>query len=152
MTDRAYSVRMMPIDFDKDGKPRFPKIATAVQEFARREFGAEVNFGLYSRVWAVLKTLDGDNDYFEVMGMTALRNQPDCPIFHIVPPTKDKDGLKMAMMARDQAIYRMHSYLEDLGMIGNKVLIYVSPEAQPSWNGLLGRRKIVPANRYELEI
>lgn len=146
------SLRITPVDLGVDGKPRDGKLATAVQEYAKKEFGREIDFTYYVKVWAILATRVVDAEYYEVIGITAIRNQADCQVFHITAPTEDREGAALAMQARDMAVMRMYGYLEDLGMRGSTVLIYVSEKAQPFWKKFLNRIKAEPANRWELKI
>lgn len=143
---------MVAIDVDREGKPRDEKLGAAVQAFAEKQLGSKIVFPYYLRVWAILAIREDDEDYFEVVGVTSLRNSPDCPLFHIAPLTSDKAGLKLAEQARDLAVYRMHSYLQDAGLSGGTVLIYVSETAQRYWRRFLKRIKAKPANRFEMRI
>jgi len=143
------TLRMVPIDF-KDGMPRDAKLATALQEFCVREFGAELPIGTYARVWAIVAVRDAD--YYDIMGVTTIANVIDCSTFHIVPLTPDKEGLQLAEKARDLAVYRMGSYLQDLGNAGSFVLIHVSETAERYWKRFLLKIKAEPAHRYQMRI
>lgn len=144
--------RMIPLDFEKDMAPKNPTLTAAVDAYCEKEFGARLDYRIYQRTWAILRVMESDPDYFEVMGVTCVRQCLDCPIFHITPLTADKEGLRFAEEARDMAVMRMYNYLEDWGMRGTNILIFVSEKAQRYWKGFLSRIKAVPANRYELHI
>jgi hypothetical protein len=150
--DEAKTLRMTPIDVDRDGNPRDEKLGAAVQIFCQKELGEPLVFSYYIRVWALLAVRPDDADYLEVIGVTGIRNTPDCSLFHIVPLTADKPGLKLAEQARDLAVYRLYSYLEDVGQKGNTVLIFVSESAQRYWRRFLKKIKAEPANRFSLKI
>ena len=143
--------RITPIDI-VNGEPTDPKLHAAVQAYAEKEFGAPIVFSYHSRVWAILLLRQGDADYFQVIGVTAIRQTLDCPVFHITPPSMDKDGLRIAEQARDMAVIRMFGYLEDWGQKGNVVLIHVSETAVRFWQKFLNKIKAKPANRFEIFI
>lgn len=146
------TLRMTPIDLNEKGEPKEPKLEAALQRYCEKEFGSLINISYYMRVWAIMVVRPSDPEYFEVIGVTSMRNQADCPLFHITPPTIDKAGFKVAEQARDMAVYRMYAYLEDVGMRGTSILIYVSEGAQRLWRRFLGKIKAKPANRFELPI
>ena len=145
-------LRMVPVDLDKQGEARDPKLAAAVQAFAEKELGVKITLAFYYRLWAILLVKPSDPDHYCVIGLTSLRFVPDCSLFHIVPPTADREGMKIAMQARDLAVYRLHSYLEDQGHRGGNVLIYVSQGAQKLWRNFLTKIKAKPSDRFEMEI
>ena len=147
-----YTLRMMPVDVDREGNPRDTKIGAALQAYAEKEFGAPIVFTYYLRVWVMLRMRNDDPEYYEVMGVFGLRNTPDCALFHVTAPTNDKEGLKFAEQARDMAVFRLYSYLEDIGQRGNTVLIYVSEQGQRYWRRFLSKIKATPANRFSLKI
>jgi hypothetical protein len=145
-------LRMVPIDLDGQGNPKDARLGTAVQEYAKKEFGTPLAFNFYMRCWCLLALKEDDPDYFEVIGVTGVRQTLDCPLFHLTPLTEDKEGLRLAEQARDLAFYRMSSYLQDWGMSGATVLVYVSERAQRYWRRFLGKIKAMPANRFEVRI
>ena len=145
------TIRIVPIDL-KDGIPRDAKLAAALQAYCLKEFGRELAFDYYYRLWVVLLTRAEDPDYYEVIGTSAIRYIPDCPMFHVSAPTKDKEGLRIAEQARDMMVYRLHSYLTDLGHAGSFVLIYVSQTAQRYWRRFLLKIKAEPAERFALKL
>lgn len=145
-------LRMVPIDLDKDGNSRNTRLGTALQEYAKREFGMPLVFAHYVRVWAIVVVRENDADYFEVMGAIGTRQTLDVPLFHVTVPSVDKEGLRIAEQARDMAVYRLHSFLCDFGNAGQQCLIYVSEKAERYWRRFLGKLKAKPANRYEITL
>ena len=139
------NIRMIPLDFLRDGTPRNPQLVDEAAAFYRAEFHREPEFQSFAKVWV----LGDDNG---ILGLTGLVSVCDCPLFHIVPKTMDKSGLRIAEAARDLAVWRMKSHLEDSGLSGSQVLIYVSPTVERLWHRFLGRIGAVPANRWSLTI
>lgn len=144
-------LRMTPIDLDAQGNPKDARLGTAVQEYAKKEFGAPLYFSFYMRCWAIIME-NGDSEYFKVIGVIGTRQTLDVPLFHITVPTLDKEGMKVAEQARDMAVYRLHSFLCDFGNAGQNVLIYVSEKTERYWRRFLGKLKAKPAQRYEMTL
>lgn len=151
MNDSNVTLKMTPIDMFED-KPRDEKLYAAMQEYSRKEFGEEINCRHYLRVWVVTCSSKDAPDCFQVVAVSALRNTPDCPMFHVTPPTEDKEGMQIAHQARDMMVMRLHGHLEDLGMRGANVLIHVSEKAERYWRGFLNKIKAKPSNRWEMKI
>jgi hypothetical protein len=139
------NLRMVPIDLNQNGTPRDEKLCAALQLYCEKTFGTELVIGYYRRVWAVLGC---EGDSYTVMGAIATRLEPDVPIFHITPPTQDREGLKIAHLGVELAVYRLRSYYEDLGLRGSGVLIYVSEIAEKMWKRFFARNGITKASRY----
>jgi hypothetical protein len=145
------NTRMMPLDFEKD-VPRDGKLFAAVQSYCEKEFGSRIDPRFYTRLWAVEALKDEDPEYSEVIGIVGIRNTIDCPTFHLSLLTPDKEGLRLAEQARDMMMYRVAAYIQDLGLRGSNVLVYVAPERERFWRRFLTRIKAVPANRYSITI
>jgi hypothetical protein len=141
---------MAPMDFHQDGKPRDPQLYGAVQVYAKNQFGEELVFPYYAKVWAALAQEEGQP--YQVIGILALRNAIDVCTFHVSPPTLDKNGLRLAEQARDMMFVRGHDYIADLGNTGYPVLVYVAEEAQRYWRKFLKRIGAKQANRFEVKI
>jgi hypothetical protein len=146
------NLRMTPVDLDKQMEPRDPRLYAALQAYAERELGGKLSVPFYQRLWAIEATKEDDPEYSEVIGVTATRFTPDVQIFHVTPPTNDREGLKLAMQARDMMVYRLASYFADSGYRGAKVLIYVSEQSEPLWKRFFKRRNIESGRRYEILI
>jgi hypothetical protein len=144
------SLKMSPIDFGQDGKPKDQRLCDALQQYAKKEFGAELVFPYYARVWAV--EMVAEDGAAQVIGALGMRQAIDCCMFHVTPPSASKDGLRIAQQARDAMIDRGKSYLADLGNTGTEVLIFVSEEAQRYWKPFLKSIGASPANRFQIKI
>lgn len=142
-------VRMTPLDFGTDGKPRDQRLYDAAEEYCKREFGTEYNFLCYSRCWIV--ELVGEENT-EVIGITGIWQVPDIPLFHVTLPSADKEGLKVAEEATNMMYARLDWYLADCGNRGRSALIFVAPEKERLWRRFLRRVGGKPANRYEVEV
>lgn len=151
MNNPNISLKMTPIDFLGD-KPRDERLYAAMQEYARNEFGEEINCRYYLRVWVVVCSRKDAPEYFQVVAVSALRNTPDCAMFHVTAPTEDREGMQIAHQARDMMVMRLHGHLEDVGMSGANVLIHVSEKAERYWRGFLGKIRAKRANRWEMTI
>ena len=126
--------------------PRDAKLLADASEFYRTEFNTAPEFTNFAKVWAIL----GDDGL--ILGLTGVTSVVDCPLFHIKVPSMDKKGLRQAEAARDMAVWRMHSHLEDSGLSGTNALIYVSPETERYWHRFLDRIHATPAHRWEMRI
>ena len=144
-------VRMVPVDV-VNGAPKDVGLYRAVQVYSEKEFGAGVEVSYYHRVWAVVALKEEEPEYMEVIGLMGARNVIDWPLFHVTPLTQDKAGLKLAEQARDMMVARGRNYIEDLGMRGTSVLIFVSEQGQRYWRRFLKKIGALPANRFELKI
>jgi hypothetical protein len=143
------SLRVVPIDFRQDGKPANPSLHSAVQEYAKNEFGEELNFGYYAKVHTLINE---EADKITVMGLLGSRAAIDVCMFHITVPSQDKDGLRLAEQGRDLMFQRGQAYLADLGHTGTTVLVYVAAEAERYWRRFLRKIGAKPAHRYEVEV
>lgn len=143
-------LKVTPIDFYQDGKPRDPALFGAVQEFAKDQFGSELVFPCYAKVWAT--TIRDDDKVLRVIGLVGTRAAVDICLFHVIPPTADKEGLRIAERGRDLMYVRIHDYLEDLGHTGNTVLCFVAETAERYWRRFLLKIGARPAHRYEIEV
>ena len=146
------NLRMTPIDLDRDGNPRDGKLCAAMQVYAEKEFGHQLSVIFYRRLWVVEAWKEEDPEFSVVMGIAALRETMDCQIFHVTAPTADRDGVRLAHQARDLMVFRLHSYLSDIGLRGAQVLIYVSEQAERLWAHFFQKSKITKANRYSIQI
>lgn len=147
------NLRMTPIDLNKQTlEPLDPRLHAAMQTYAEKELGGRLNVAYYQRVHCVEAVKEDDPEYHEVIGITAIRTTADIQVFHVTPPTSDREGLKLAMQARDMMVYRLASYFADNGLRGAKVLIYVSEKSEPLWKRFFQRRNIQSARRYEIVI
>jgi hypothetical protein len=140
------NLRMIPLDFTRDGKPRDGLLHAAACAFYKKEFGEEPNFAGYGKAWVVVQ------DSKDVLGLAGMTSIVDVPLFHVTPPTMDKEGMKIAQAVRDIATWRLHAHLEDVGLRGSTVLIYVSPKTERFWRKYLAKIKAEPAHRYSLII
>ena len=144
------SLRVQPVDFNQDGSPRDPRLYGAVQEYAKSALGEELFFAYYAKVWATVLCEDGGK--MQIIGLLGTRAAIDVCMFHVTPPSQDREGMRVAEAARDAMHARMRSYLEDLGHTGNIVLVYVSETAERFWRRFLGKIGARPANRYEIKV
>jgi hypothetical protein len=143
------NLKMATIDF-VGKEPRDAQLYSAVQEYAKNEFGEELHFDYYARAWAALAVEESGK--YVVIGVLGIRNAIDVCTFHVTPLTMDKDGLKLAEQARDMMMYRGTAYLQDLGNSGNVVLIHVSATAERYWRRFLAKIGATPAERYQVKI
>jgi hypothetical protein len=148
VAEQQKTLRMVPIDLD-NGHPRDARLGTAVQEYAKKEFGAPLVFSYYMRCWAILVQA---GEYQEVIGVIGTRQTLDVPLFHLTPPSQDHEGWKLIEQARDMAVYRLHSFLVDFGNAGAVCLVYVNAKAERFWRRFLGKLKAKPADRWELTL
>jgi hypothetical protein len=147
------NLRLQPIDVKKDGTPIDPELFAAVVKYGKEQFGEkyEFNVSFYSRCWAVIAVKPEDPSFWQVTGLCGTRNTIDVPLFHVTPLTQDREGLKWCETARDAMIYRMRSYIQDLGIRGT-ALIFVAPVAERLWRRFLIKLGAKPACRYEIGI
>lgn len=144
------NLRMTPLDFDpRTRAPLDERLYDAAQEYCLREFGKQQDFLCYIRSW-VVERVDGET--LEVVGIATIWNAPDVPIFHVTPPTQDKEGLKVAEEVTTMMCSRLNSYIADCGNRGRRTLIFVDPGKERIWRRFLNRIGAQPANRWEIEI
>lgn len=144
------TLKMTPVDFTPEGKPRDEQLRDATQAFAEKEFGDKLDFAYYARVWSVQTVNEAGET--TVIGLLGVRNAIDVCMFHVVPPSLDKEGLKIAEQARDLMFIRGHGYLADLGNTGHTVMVYVAAGAQRYWRRFLKKIGARPADRFEVTI
>lgn len=144
---KTYQIRMHPIEFTPDGKPRDVPLHAAAVSYFKTQFGYEPDFRKYGKAWAVV-----DLESQTIVGLGGLETVIDCTLFHCPPVEQTKDGLRRAEQVRDLMVGRMMAHLEDTGFIGSQVLIYVSEMAERIWHGFFKRIGATKANRYSLPI
>src|SRR5260221_9897068 len=139
-------MRMVPLDFRRDGTPRDAKLLADASDFYKDEFTVEPDFASFAKAWVALRD-DG-----LILGLTGVISVVDIPLFHIKPPTMDKEGLRLAEAARDMAVARIHAHLEDTGLTGSTAVIGVDPKAERFWKKFLCKIGATPANRGEMKV
>lgn len=143
-------LKIVPIDFVNRGQgfePSEPVLYSKVQGFAREQFGAQLEFSEYQRVWAAVA------DQNEVIGVMGIAQVMDCPLFHVREPNAiDKQDKVLSLKASKELAARAISFLQDNGMTGKAFLIYIHPDQIAKWTGFLDSLGIEQAHRFRLEI
>jgi len=138
------SVKISPLDWDKDLMPRDPELFDGVQKFAEREFGG-LQGGLlkYNRVFAA------SNQENKVIGLAAIVNRLDVPMFHIESPDMaSRPAIRDSLLASDLLYTRLCHYIEDVGGKGLETFVYVNPEVRDRWSEFLKRIGAKESHRY----
>jgi len=112
----------VPIEFERDGKPRDPSLYAMVMQYCEQELAEKPDLTRYRKAYAVAEVGEHE-EILGIHGITAERSVEDIGIFRATGPY----AKRVTKMMHD----RWQAYFADNGMRGADVLIWIDPDESP---------------------
>lgn len=145
-------LKIFPLSWNEKGEEVNPDLHRLAKAFAEYNLSSVPDFRYFMKTWLLVAT--NGTALVEPWGITALRMEVDCPLFHMRTPEKSRDGVAKFIYGFEMMADRGRQYLADQGMIGSSIFVHVSEDSENASmvRHLTKRLALKPSHRLLMEV